>query len=187
MPNLVNRLIAAEYDGVLGKSEGVLIMSLGRVTVKELEKLRNQLAKEGVRLRMVRNSLIRRVFAERGFELDGKMLEGNSGVAFGSIEGTIHCAKVMTSAKIKKAGKLQLRGAIFDGQLLSAGDAVALAGLPDKKTLRAQLVGCIQGPLRGLVTTLNALPSGVARVLQAHADQAPPATEAAAATEAPAS
>jgi len=183
---MVNRLVTAEYTAAFEKSQGMILCSMGGLTVVDLEELRDELAKEGVRLRMVRNSLIRRVFAERGFELDPAMLAGNSGVAFGSIEGTIHAAKVMTSAKIKKAGKLNLRGAIFDGQLLSARDAGALADLPDKKTLRGQLVGCIQAPLRGLATTLNGLPSGLARVLQAHADQAGAAGAAAATTEAPA-
>jgi len=170
MPNLVNRLITAEYEDVLGKSEGVIICTLGGVTVHELEAIRGELAKEGVRLRMVRNSLLRRVLAERGFEASPEMLAGNIGVTVGSIEGTIHAAKVLTSPEVRKAGKLKLRGAIFDGSMMGPADAVLLAGLPDKKTLRGQLVGCIQGPVRGLVSLLNALPSGTARVLQARID-----------------
>jgi ribosomal protein L10 len=58
---------------------------------------------------------------------------------------------------------------------------VALADVPDKQTLRAQLLGVLQGPARGLASVLNALPSGVARVLQARVDAAGPAEEAPAA------
>ncbi len=170
MPNLVNRLLSSEYDGVLGKSEGVIILTMGGIGVHELERLRGELAKEKVRLRMVRNSLLRRAMAERGFEATPAMLAGNIGVAVGTLEGTIHAAKVLTSPEVKKAGKLQLRGAIFDGSLLGPADAVSLAGLPDKRTLRGMLVGCIQAPIRGLATILNALPSSTARVLQARAD-----------------
>ncbi len=171
MPNLVNRLLSSEYDNVLGKSEGVIICTLGRITVHELERIRGELAKEKVRLRMVRNSLLRRAMAERGFEATPEMLAGNIGVAVGSLEGTIHAAKVLTAPEVKKAGKLQLRGAIFDGALMGPADAVLLAGLPDKQTLRAKLLSCIQGPVQGLVSVLNALPSGTARVLQARVDQ----------------
>ena len=64
---------------------------------------------------------------------------------------------------------------------LDAADAVALADVPDKQTLRAQLLGVLQGPARGLATVLDALPSGVARVLQARVDAAGPAEEAPAA------
>lgn len=171
MPNLVNRLLSSEYAQVFEKSQGALICTLGGITVKELEKLRGELAKEGVRLRMIRNSLLRRVLAERGFELPGDALTGNMGVAYGTLEGVIHAAKAMTSPEIRKAGKLLLKAAVFDGQLLGARDTLALAGLPDKKTLRGRLVGCIQGPLRGLVTVLNGMPSGVVRVVQARNDQ----------------
>lgn len=182
MPNLVNNLIASEYDALLKSAEGILVISLGRVTVKELEPLRNKLAKDGVRVKMVRTSLLRRALAEKGFEATPEMLAGNTGIAFGSIEGTIAAAKLLTSLEVKKPGKILLRGAIFDGALLGPKDALALADLPDKKTLRAQLVGCIQGPIRALVSTLNALPSGTARVLQARVDQqagAAPAQDAA--------
>lgn len=170
MPNLVNNLIAAEYQGLLGGAEGVLVISLGRVTVKELEPLRNKLAADGVRVRMVRSSLLRRALAEKGFEVTPELLAGNTGIAYGSLEGTIAAAKQLTSAEVRKAGKIVLRGAIFDGALLGPADAVALAGLPDKLTLRGQLVGCIQGPLRCLAMLLNALPSSTARVLQARVD-----------------
>jgi large subunit ribosomal protein L10 len=171
MSNLVNRLVFAEYASAFEKAEGLIVVSMGRLTVDDLEELRDELRKEKVKLRMVRNSLIRRVLAERGFELPFEAFAGNSGVAMGTLDGLIHAAKAFTTPKIKKAGKLQVRGAIFDGQMLSAKDALALADLPDKRTLRGQLVGCIQGPVRGLVATLNGVPSGLARVLQARADQ----------------
>jgi large subunit ribosomal protein L10 len=171
MPNLVNRLILKVYGKEFAKAEGAILCSLGGVTVKELEKIRRDLAKEGAKLRMLRNALARRAFAERGFELTAEMLAGNVGVAYGSVEATIHAARVLTAPEIKKAGKIALRGAIFDRQLIGSADAVALANLPDKLALRAQLVGCIQGPLRGLAATLNGVPSGLARVLQAHADK----------------
>ena len=170
MPNLVNRLISTEYEGLLGRAPGVLVISLGGVTVKELEKLRNQLATDGGKIRMIRTSLMRRALAERGFEASAEMLAGNTGVAYGGIEATIAAAKLMTSPEVKKAGKIKIRGAIFDGALLDSRDALALADLPDMQTLRARLVGCIVGPLRGLATSLNALPSGTARVLQARVD-----------------
>jgi large subunit ribosomal protein L10 len=172
MPNLVNRLITAEYDGILGRAQGMLVISLGGVTVKELEKLRGQLAKDGARIRMVRTSLLRRALAEKGYEASPELLAGNTGIAYGSIEAAIASAKHLTAPEVKKAGKIAIRGAVFDGALLGPRDALALASLPDMNTLRSQLVGCLQGPLRALAATLAALPSGTARVLQARADAA---------------
>lgn len=172
MPNLVNKLVADEYGRLLGSTEGLLIVSASGLSVQETEALRIRLSEGGARLRMVRNSLARRALAELGHEFPADTFVGNVCVAYGSTEASVHAAKVLTAPEVRKAGKITLRGALFDGSQLSAADAEELAGVPDKQTLRAQLLGVLQGPARGLVTLLDALPAGLARVLQAHVDAA---------------
>lgn len=171
MPNLVNRMVVSELTDQFSTVEGMILVAFPGLTVAESEALRNQLAEKGAKFRMVRNSLARRVFAERGLEFDGEALKGNTAVAYGSIEATIGAAKVLTSAEVKKAKKVVIRAALLEGRVLGVQDATALADMPDQNTLRAQLLGVISGPARGLVTALNGLPSGLARVLQARADK----------------
>lgn len=171
MPNLVNRLVFAELERELGRAEGMVLVSFGGLTVKETESLRNQLASKGAELRMVRNSLARRVLANRGFELDAKSLEGNVAIAYGAPEAAIHAAKIFTSAEVKKVGKVQIRAGVLEGNLLSPSDSAALANVPDRNTLNSKILGCLSGPARGLATVLAATPSGLARVLKARVDQ----------------
>ncbi|HVS18617.1 MAG TPA: 50S ribosomal protein L10 [Planctomycetota bacterium] len=179
MPNLVNTLVSNEYRALLDGHEGLLVASAPGLTVSETEALRVEFDKAGARMRMVRNALARRALSERGFEFPADAFVGNVTLVFGSAEATIHAAKVLTSPAVRKAGKIALRGGVLDGSQLSASDAVLLADTPDKLTLRAQLLGVLQGPARGLASLLNALPSGVARVLQARIDsQASPAGDA---------
>lgn len=172
MPNLLKELVTREYQREFKAAGGMLVVSMDRVTVVELEKLRGELAKGGARLRMVRNSLARRVLAERGVEFAADVLVGNIGIVYGSAEGVIHAAKSLATPAIKKSGKLGVRAGLLESQVLSASDAQALAGVPDKLTLRGQILGLLSGPSRGLVTVLAANPAGLARVLQAHVDQA---------------
>lgn len=171
MPNLVNKMVVRELESVLEQAEGMLLVSYAGLSVAESEGLRNELAKHGVTLHMVRNSLARRVFAERGFEFSGDALTGNTAAAMGSIEGVIGAAKVFTTPEVKKAGKVAIKGGLFEGRAIDAASANALADLPDRNTLRAQLLGAISGPARGLVMTLNGLPSGFARLLKARAEK----------------
>ena len=49
------------------------------------------------------------------------------------------------------------KGGLMDGNTLSADDVRAIARLPSRDVLNAQLVGTIAAPLSGLVRTLNAL------------------------------
>jgi len=182
MPNFVNTLVSNEYRALLDGQEGLLVVSAAGLTVSETESLRVQLDKGGARLKMVRNALARLALAERGFEFPADAFVGNVVVVYGNTEAAIHAAKVLTAPEVRKAGKITLRGGVLDGSQLSASDAVLLADTPDKNTLRAQLLGVLQGPARGLASLLNALPSGMARVLQARIDSQAPAEGDAAAS-----
>lgn len=172
MPNVVKKLVTAQYEDTFQQAEGLILVSLAGLTVAETESLRATLDQNGAGLRMVKNSLARRVLAAQGYEFSDEALAGNVAIAYGSAEATITAAKVFAKSDLKKAGKVSLRAGVLEGNALSPADAEALADVPDKDTLRAQLVGVIQAPLRGLAASLAALPGGLARVLQAHVDAA---------------
>ncbi|MBK7878000.1 MAG: 50S ribosomal protein L10 [Planctomycetes bacterium] len=171
MPNLVNRLVIKELQSELGKAEGMVIVGFGGLTVKESEALRNALAKKGATLSLVRNSLARLVLAERGFEVTPDMLAGNTAIAYGDAEAAIHASKMLQTAEVKKANKVQIRGGVLEGKLLNAKDAIALADVPDRKTLNGKLVSLLVSGPRSLAMLLSAVPSAEARLLQARADQ----------------
>jgi ribosomal protein L10 len=180
MPNLLKEMVTREYTREFKGADGMLVVSMDRVTVHELEKLRGEFAKGGARLRMVRNSLARRVLAERGVEFGADVLVGNVGIIYGSAEAVIHASKMLDTPERRKSGKLPIRAGLLEGQVLSAADAKALAGVPDKQTIRGKLVGLLVAPSRGLVTVLQANNAGLARLLQAKLDKAgaAPAAEA---------
>lgn len=171
MPNLIKKLVTAEYTPAFKDAGGLLIVSMAGLTVAEVETLRGTLDNGEVKFRMVKNSLARRALSDTGYTFDDGVLSGNVAIAWGSVEGTIHAAKVVHQSDLRKDGKLVVRAGMLEGNVLSEADAKALADVPDQHTLRGMLVGLIQGPARGLAATLAALPSGLARVLQAHADQ----------------
>lgn len=172
MPNVVKRLVSAQYEASFGKAEGLLFVSMAGLTVEESEVLRGALHQSGAGLCLVKNSLAQRVLEAKGFEFGADVLAGNVAIAYGSTEATIAAAKIVSKSELAKAGKLALRAGVLEGNQLKAADAKALANVPDKQTLRAQLAGVLQAPLRGLAATLAGVPGGLARVLQARADQA---------------
>ncbi|MFN0008480.1 MAG: 50S ribosomal protein L10 [Planctomycetota bacterium] len=174
MPSLVNRLVFRELERDLGTAKGALFMTFGGLTVKESEHLRGKLAEKGVRVRMVRNALARRVLSDRGISQAADVLAGNTAIAWGGAEAAIHASKIVSEPEVKKHGKVKIRAGMLDGQWLGEKDAIALSKVPDRKTLQAQILGCLSGPARGLVMTLNGLPSGLTRVLNSHAEKLTP-------------
>ena len=171
MPNIVNRMVVSELAADFKDAEGMVLVTFGGLSVQEAEELRGSIAEKDARLRMVRNNLARMVFKEQGYEFPEGTLSGNTAVAYGSTEATLGAAKVLADKKLKKAGKVTFRAGILEGSVLDAANAEALADIPDKEQLRGQLLGVISGPARALATIIHAVPSSVARVLQAHADQ----------------
>ncbi len=171
MPNLVNRMVLRELTREFQDAGSMVIVSYGGLTVAENETLRDNLAAKGVKLRMVNNRLARVVLRERGLDFPASAFKGNTAVAYGDGEGAIHAAKVLTEKEVKKAGKVRLRAGMLEGSILDETSAQALATLPDRKTINAMILGVLCGPSRGLVTLIDALPSGTARVLQARADK----------------
>lgn len=171
MPNIVNRMVVREYtDAFAGEDTSLLAVTYHGISMPDNETIRGQLAEKGVQFQMVRSKLARRVLAERGIELDGNTSVGNVAFAWGDIESVVGAAKVLTTKEVK-ALKIKIQGAVFDGQAYGAKEAAQLADLPDKDTLRGQLLGVISGPARSLASVINAVPSSVARVIQAHADE----------------
>jgi large subunit ribosomal protein L10 len=173
MPNLINEIIVRQLSDEFARAEGLVIVSLAGLTVRETEDLRTSLAERGVRLRMVRNRLARLALKNRGMEAGEELFGGNVACAWGSSEDTVKIAKIVADAvrrvDPKKKAKLAFRGGFFEGNLLDAKSAAALAGLPGKEELRATLLGLINGPARSLAVLLSAPGASLARVLQAHA------------------
>ena len=60
---------------------------------------------------------------------------------------------------------------ILDGKLLDAAAIKALADLPAREVLLAQLLGVLQAPASKLVRTLNEPAASLARVLKAKGEQ----------------
>jgi ribosomal protein L10 len=170
MPSLINNLIVRELDSEFASAEGMVFVSLSGLSVSETEGLRDSLAEHGLRLRMVRNRLAKLAMTKHGFEAPEGLLVGNIGCCWGGPEDAINAAKVLHKSPARKAGKVALRGSLFEGNLLSEQETVALASLPGRDELRSMLLSALSGPARGLVGILDAPPSALARVLQAHVD-----------------
>lgn len=169
MPNLVSRMLVREMTRDIEGATGLVIVSFGGLNVGETEDLRGKLADQGAGFRMIRNKLARIVLAERGIELEGDALAGNTAIAFGTPEQVIGAAKVLSDPELKK--KVRFKAGLLEGQVLDAVSTAALADVPDRTTLNAQLLGVICGPPRALATVVAAVPAGAARVLQGRADQ----------------
>lgn len=182
----------------LGSSEAVFALDYRGITVAQIGELREKLRPSDTKLRVAKNSLSERAADQAGVAEIKPMLVGPTALAL--VKGdAAAAAKVLSDTARALRGPLAFKGGLMSGAVLSATDVEAIAKLPSREVLQAQLVGTIAAPLSGLARTLNALIAGVAIQLGQIRDQglvggdgasasaaAPSAEDDAAAEESPA-
>ncbi len=173
--------VVEELAGQIRSSDAVFAVDYRGISVAQAADLRARLRESGTRFRIVKNSLTERAADEAGVTALKELLQGPTALAFVTGDAAL-AAKALNDAA-RAMHTLEFKGGLMDGGTLSAADVVAIARLPAREVLHAQLVGTIAAPITGLVRTLNALIAGLAIQLQAIADQglvsgeAPPARE----------
>ena len=77
-------------------------------------------------------------------------------------------AKAIKAFSTETKGVLSAKGGYFDGEVLNAEQVIAIADLPGKDALRAQLLGLLVAVPTGLVRVLNAKASSIVNVINAY-------------------
>jgi large subunit ribosomal protein L10 len=167
------------------KSAGVVFTDYRGLSVKSMQTLRADLAKKGGEIHVIKNTLFR--IAAGSEVIDQLPYEAHNGptaVAF-IYENESECCKVLsdfaTSSKT-----LKIKGGYVGGKVLTTKDVEALAKLPPRDVLIAQVIGAIAAPLTSLVGVIEALYADPIRVIGAVADKVGEGSPAPAPTPAPA-
>jgi large subunit ribosomal protein L10 len=140
------------------------------LTAQQLDRLRRAVREQGGRCRVAKNRLAMRAVSATRYEPLGSMLKGPTALMLG-FKDPIAIAKVA----VKLAGefpKLDIKGAVLDGQVLPAKDVKALAELPPREIVLGQLLGLLQAPAGQLLRTLNEPAARLARLTSALAKRA---------------
>jgi large subunit ribosomal protein L10 len=139
------------------------------LTVKQVSDLRKQLKGAAAEYKVVKNRLARLAVRGSGLDALGVHLKGPTGLAYTRKDPVAVAKALQTFARTNP--KLTIKIGLVDGALLPAEGVRALAELPSREELRAQLVGAIQGPLAQLVTLLTAPHRELVHVLEARSKQ----------------
>ncbi len=137
--------------------------------VAEFEKLRVELRKGNAEIRVAKNTLLRRAVDGTAFEALKDEFKGSTAVAV-SYDDPVAPAKALVEFA-KDNPQLEIRNAALEGKILSSADLVALAKLPAREVLLAQLMSVMNAVPTNLVQVLSGVPRKFLYLLQAIADQ----------------
>jgi large subunit ribosomal protein L10 len=162
-------VVVDEIATQINESSAIFAVDYRGVSVPQAAELRAKLRDADTTFRIVKNSLTQRAADQAGADTLKELLEGPTAFAF--VRGDAALAAKALNDFTRELDSFQFKGGVMDGAPVSIDDIKAIARLPSRDTLNAQLVGVVASPLTGLVRGLNGLISGLAVQLGQIAEQ----------------
>jgi large subunit ribosomal protein L10 len=160
--------IVEQLNKKLNASPFLFVTDYTGLKVDQFGELRSRLWNVGARCHVVKNSFLRLAVKEAGLPELGE-LRGQTAIVLGD-KDVAAAAKVIKTfaAEFKKP---TVKTGVVDRLVVDAAQINAIADLPAREVLLAQLLGVMQAPAQQLVRLLNEPASALARVLKAKADK----------------
>jgi len=161
--------IVEEIKSLLGQSEMALVLDYQGLSIKEMSDLRTRLEASSGVCKVTKNTLMRKAIdGDKTWSSLESLLTGTN--AFVLVKGDVGGALKAVQAFQKDTKKSQTKGGLFEGKLLSQNEIKAIASLPSKETLMAQIAGALNSITTKVAVGINEVPSGLARSLKQHSE-----------------
>jgi large subunit ribosomal protein L10 len=170
MSKYVKELMMDQLKSDLDGSRSLLIVDLKGLDAITEHQLRRDLRKKSIKIRALKNSLARRVFADMGMDGLGQFLAGPSVAVWGG-DGVAELAKEMWR-QVKTLKKPEIKGGAVDGVVIGPAQVEDITKLPSREALIARIVGLALAPAQRVVALANAPASNLLAQLKTLSDGA---------------
>jgi len=157
--------IVDELHGKFSKAKIAILTDYRGLTVPVLQTLRHDLRRNEAEFRVAKNSLLSRAVQGTDFEGLQDHFLGTSAITVSSGD-PVTPAKILTDF-VKDHPELQIRSAILGGKVLTQEAITALAKLPSKDVMLAQMLSMMNSLPTGFVQVLAGVPRTFLYALQA--------------------
>ncbi len=145
--------LVAEIKEKFNKAQSVVIVENRGLSVAEVTELRSKLRAAGVDFKVLKNTLVKRAADDVGISGLEPLLQGPTAWAF-SNNDPVSAAKILNTFT-KTNDKLVIKGGVLENKVIDPAGVKALADLPSREVLLAQVLGAMQSPLVGMANVLQ--------------------------------
>jgi large subunit ribosomal protein L10 len=146
--------VVAEVSAQVAQAQTIVVAEYRGIAVSDITKLRANARNAGVYLRVLKNTLARRAVQGTPFEALSENMVGP--LVYGISADPIAAAKVVFDFS-RTNDKLVIKAGSYNGKVLDTAAVAALATMPPKEVLLAQLLGLLQSPVSGLARVISAV------------------------------
>lgn len=170
MPTPQKEMIVKEMSEKFSNAKSIIMADFTGVDVNTINEVRKGFYESNVEYRVVKNTLAKLSLGEAGIEGLDEYLTGVNAYAIG-YEDPTQPIKVFEKFKKQLDGKLPIKAAYFEGEVIPSDKVDVLAKLPTLDEARGKIVGALQAPMAKLVGVLQAPATKVVGVFQAQGNK----------------
>ena len=146
--------VVAEVSAQVAQAQTIVLAEYRGIGVADITKLRANARKAGVYFHVLKNTLARRAVQGTPFEALAEKMVGP--LVYSISTDAVAAAKVVYEFA-RTNDKLVIKAGAYNGKALDAAGVNALATVPSKEVLLAQLCGLLQSPISGFARVLSAV------------------------------
>lgn len=158
--NLIVDTYKKKFDGL----SGAVVIDVRGIKSNENNVLRADLAKDDIKITVIKNNLAKSAFNATIMEGISSTLEGASALVYGG-ESVVHVARILID-KLKALPNVQFKGAIMDGELFGPTQIEALSKYPTKAEAQAQVIQIFLGAAGQLISAITSAGSQIASIVE---------------------
>ncbi len=141
-------------------SENLVFVDFNKVSVENIKRLRRELKKLGADFKVIKKRLLKLSFQKSGLDFDPLQFKAQLGTIFLPKDLSSFAANIYKFAKDlerSKKGEFKILGAldILGKKFIDANEFNAIAKLPTREVLLAQVVMMLTMPMKQLMQVIN--------------------------------
>lgn len=161
--------LVTQYVEQLKQSQGIILADYRGLSVGDMSNIRHAIRPGGGKFQVVKNRLLALALKEVGMSLPEEWLVGPTAIGFCHDEVPPVAKALMDAAKNLET--LRIKGGLVEASVMTAEQVRALADLPPREVLLAQVLGTINVPASRVAGVVASGMRQVLNVLQAYVDK----------------
>jgi large subunit ribosomal protein L10 len=150
MSKPVKQMLVRDFESRFEGQDNALLISVRGVSSNDTNAIRQSLAKQDIRVTVIRNNLARKAFEGTGLEALAALLQGPNALVYGA-ETVVDVARAIVDLA-KAYPDVELKGAVLDGMVFEGDEGVKrLSKFPTRDEAIAEAVTLVLSPGRNLM------------------------------------
>ena len=153
--NIETKKVAVEeISAAIANAQTLVVAEYRGISVSSMTELRANARKEGVYLRVLKNTLARRAVEGTSFAALADQMVGP--LVYAASEDAVAAAKVLHQFA-KKDDKIVVKAGSYNGEVMNAAQVAELASIPSREELLSKLLFVMQAPVSGNIWSINSM------------------------------